>query len=132
MDWITVGNQIFQLFMIPVIGVLAIYICYLISVKINEIKKKTDNETAHKYLDMLNETITKCVIATNQTYVNALKDKNIFDETAQKEAFNKTFNAVINLLTEDSKKYLTAVVGDLNAYITSRIESDIPMVKAIR
>ena len=132
MDWITVGNQIFQLFMIPVLGVLAIYICYLISVKINEIKKKTDNETAHKYLDMLNETITKCVIATNQTYVNALKDKNIFDETAQKEAFNKTFNAVMNLLTEDSKKYLTAVVGDLNAYITSRIESDIPMVKAIR
>lgn len=132
MDWITVGNQIFQLFIIPVLGVLAIYICYLISVKINEIKKKTDNETAHKYLDMLNETITKCVIATNQTYVNALKDKNIFDENAQKEAFDKTFNAVMSLLTEDSKKYLTVVVGDLNAYITSRIESDIPMVKAIR
>jgi len=36
---------------------------------------------------MLDDTITKCVIATNQTYVDSLKDKNAFDKAAQEEAF---------------------------------------------
>ena len=35
---------------------------------------------------MLEDTIMKSVIATTQTYVEALKGKNAFDEAAQKEA----------------------------------------------
>ena len=41
----------------------------------------------NKYLKMLSETITKCVIATNQTYVETLKKQGKFDEEAQKIAF---------------------------------------------
>jgi hypothetical protein len=36
---------------------------------------------------MATDTITNCVIATNQTYVNSLKEQGKFDEAAQKEAF---------------------------------------------
>jgi hypothetical protein len=36
---------------------------------------------------MLNRTITECVIATNQTYVETLKQQGKFDEEAQKIAF---------------------------------------------
>ena len=132
MDWVTIGNEIIKLFVFPILGILSIYICYLISVKIKESKKKLDNETASKYLDMLNDTITKCVIATNQTYVNALKDKNLFDEKAQKEAFKQTYDAVFKILTEEAKTYLSTIVGDLEAYVTNKIESDIPMVKSIK
>ena len=39
---------------------------------------------------MLNETITKCVIATTQTYVETLKKEGKFDKTAQETAFSKT------------------------------------------
>lgn len=132
MDWVTIGNEIIKLFVFPILGILSIYICYLISVKIKESKKKLDNETASKYLDMLNDTITKCVIATNQTYVNALKDKNLFDEKAQKEAFKQTYDAVFKILTEEAKTYLSTIVGDLESYVTNKIESDIPMVKSIK
>ena len=132
MDWVTIGNEIIKLFVFPILGILSVYICYLISVKIKESKKKLDNETASKYLDMLNDTITKCVIATNQTYVNALKDKNLFDEKAQKEAFKQTYDAVFKILTEEAKTYLSTIVGDLESYVTNKIESDIPMVKSIK
>lgn len=132
MDWVTIGNEIIKLFVFPILCILSVYICYLISVKIKDIKKKTDDETAHKYLDMLNDTITKCVIATNQTYVNALKDKNLFDEQAQKEAFKQTYDAIFNILTEEAKTYLSTIVGDLDTYVKNKIESDIPMVKSIK
>ena len=36
---------------------------------------------------MLSETITKCVVATNQTYVETLKKQGKFDKEAQKIAF---------------------------------------------
>ena len=74
---------------------------------------------------MLAETITECVIATNQTYVNALKDKNAFDLDAQKEAFKRTYEAVMSILSEDAIHYLENIYGDLNAYITGKIEAEV-------
>ena len=34
-----------------------------------------DSDTADKYIAMLTDTITNCVVATNQTYVDALKER---------------------------------------------------------
>ena len=78
---------------------------------------------------MLDKTITDCVIATNQTYVEALKDKDAFTAEAQKEAFNKTYNAVLAILSDDAKEYLTNAFGDLEAYIKSKIEAEVNMNK---
>ena len=80
---------------------------------------------------MLSETITACVIATNQTYVEALKKQNAFTVEAQKEAFTLTYNAVMAVLTDDAKKYLTAIYGDLTAYITTKIEAEVNISKIV-
>lgn len=74
---------------------------------------------------MLSETITNCVIATNQTYVDNLKDKNAFDEAAQKEAFNKTYQSVIETLNNEAYKYLQLAYGDLEEYIKTKIEAEV-------
>ena len=71
---------------------------------------------------MLEDTITKAVNDTTQTYVEELKGKNAFDKEAKKEAFKITYYAVVAVLTEDAYKYLTIAVGDLEAFITTRIE----------
>lgn len=78
---------------------------------------------------MLSDTITNCVIATNQTYVDNLKDKNAFDENAQKEAFEKTYQTIIKTLNDEAYKYLEEVYGDLEGYIRTRIESEVKMQK---
>lgn len=129
MNWINILNQIFQLSIFPIISIAAIYICYLISVKIDEIKKKNNNALADKYLDMLNDTIVNAVLTTTQTYVESLKKDNMFTADAQKEAFKKTYDAVMKILTEDAKKCLTESVGDLETYITNKIEAEVKLSK---
>ena len=129
MNWLEILNTIFQLAIIPLIIAGTGLLIAFISAKTKQIKDKTKSDVVDKYLGMLEDTITKAVIATTQTYVEALKNKNAFDEAAQKEAFTRTYNAVIAVLTEDAYKYLTAVVGDLEAYITTRIEYNVNMTK---
>lgn len=125
MDWLSILQQIFELCIIPLLGIVAKFVIEYIAQKKEQIKAQTDNELAHKYLDILNDTIAKCVIATNQTYVESLKEKNAFDTDAQKEAFNKTYNAVVETLGDEANKYLPMVIGDLQTYITERIEASV-------
>ena len=129
MDWYELLNQIFQVAIIPLIGVLATFLISFIEKKKQEITNKIKNETIKKYLDMLDDTIIACVNATNQTYVEALKNKNAFDEAAQKEALQLTYDAVMAVLTEEAQTYLTEVVGDLQSFVLTKIEAGVAIAK---
>lgn len=122
MDWLTLVIQIIEICIIPLLGLLTGYL-------IDYIKTKTNSAKLDKYIDMLNGTITECVLATKQTYVEALKKNGNFDEAAQKEAFEKTKQAVMDILSTDAKEYLTTVYGDLNAYVDQKIESEVNLTK---
>lgn len=129
MDWMNVLQNIFELVVYPVLSIGGIYLTYLISVKIKELKQKTNDDTAKKYLDMLNDTIAATVLATTQTYVEALKKQGKFDEAAQKEAFKQTYDAVMKVLTAEAIKYITVSVGDLETYVTNQIEAQVKLTK---
>ena len=122
-------QDILEVCIIPLLGVLTAYLVAFIKSKSEELRNKTDNEITDKYVQMLSQTITDCVIATNQTYVEALKKDNAFTKDAQKEAFQKTYDAIMLVLTDDAKEYLTEVYGDLTAYITMKIESQVNINK---
>lgn len=117
--------EIINVCIIPLLSVLVAYLVKYINVKSKELENQMDNDTAKKYVNLLTKTITDCVIATNQTYVETLKKQGKFDAEAQKEAFNMTLTAVQGLLTDEAKKYLSEIYGDLNAYITSQIEASV-------
>lgn len=117
--------QIIQVCVIPLLGILTKYLVDYLTAKRNEINSKTDNETAQKYTNMIYQTVVDCVIATNQTYVDSLKKSGSFDETAQKEAFNRTMNAIMTILSDDAKEYITEATGDLNTYLTQLIEAEV-------
>ena len=131
MDWTEVLKQIFELVIYPVLSVGGIYLTYLISVKIKELKQKTNDDTAKKYLDMLNTTISSAVLATTQTYVDTLKKEGKFDLEAQKKAFQQTYDAVMKVLTADAIKYITESVGDLETYVTNKIEAEVKLTKTL-
>ena len=131
MEWLPLLYQILEVCVIPLLGILTVYIVKYINVKSTEIQDKVENEMADKYIAMLADTITACVIATNQTYVEALKRQNAFTAEAQKEAFDLTFNAVMAVLTDEAKQYLTSIYGDLTAYITTKIEAEVNISKIV-
>lgn len=131
MEWLPLLYEILQVCVIPLLGVLTAYIVKFINVKSLEIQANVSNDMADKYIDMVAETISACVIATNQTYVEALKKQNAFTADAQKEAFDLTYNTVMAILTDDAKEYLAEIYGDVAAYITNKIEAEVNISKIV-
>lgn len=121
--------QIFELCIVPLLAVLTGYLVQWIKAKTAEATEKNQQDVFDKYITMLGETIAKCVSATNQTYVDALKKAGSFDAEAQKHAFEMTLNAVMNVLGKDAIEYLTAIYGDLTSYLTTLIEAEVKAQK---
>ena len=125
MDWMNTLEQVFNVTLLPLIGTITTALIVFITAKTKELKKKYDNELFHKYADMLEQTIISCVIATNQTYTNSLKEQGKFDEEAQKIAFQKSFDAIMAILSDDAKEYIISTTGDINIYLTQMIEAEV-------
>ena len=129
MEWLALLYEIFEVCVIPLLGVLTMYIVKFIQKKTEELNFKNENELMDKYLTMLSDTIIDCVIATNQTYVESLKKQGKFDADAQKIAFTKTYTNVMAILNKDAKKYLEEAIGDLETYVYNKIEAEVKLTK---
>ena len=79
MNYTELIATIFQVCIIPLLGVLTTFLVKWLQIKSSELQIKMDNDVADKYMTMLTNTITECVLATNQTYVETLKQQNKFD-----------------------------------------------------
>jgi hypothetical protein len=129
MGWTEILTEIFKVCIIPLLGVLTGYLVAFIKKKMDAVTKNTESELTKKYLGLLEETVINCVLTTKQTYVDALKNKNAFDADAQKEAFERTYSAVVANLTEESRKYLEQITADLPQFITEMIEARVAQTK---
>lgn len=114
-----------QVVLIPLLTALTGVAVKWINSKANEIKAKTDNMYLKSCIDMLNNAISSAVVSANQTYVNELKKEGAFTPEAQKEAFAKVYNSVINTLSEEAQTCLTSSLGDLETYINNKIEETV-------
>ena len=122
-------ETLYKLVIFPLLPVLAAYLIALLRKKTTELAVKTDSATVEKYLYMINDTITMCVTATNQTFVESLKKTGKFDEEAHKEAFVATYNNVISLLSEEVLNYIKEATGDVEKYLTEKIEAEVNVQK---
>lgn len=116
---------LFELCLIPLLGILTAFVVKWLKAKEVEITTKVDNDTADKYISLVMSTVRDCVVATNQTYVESLKQQGRFDAEAQTKAFKATYESVLNILSDDAKEYLIHAYGDLNAYLTTLIEAEV-------
>lgn len=132
MNWIQVLQEVFNLVLIPLLGIVAKYFIQFVSIKIEEIKVKQTNAEAIKYLDQIDKAVTNCVIATNQTYVESMKNKNAFDGEAQKVAFQMTYDALMATLTAEAKNFLAMAYGDVEVYLRTLIEAKVNTNKIVQ
>jgi len=121
--------QIAEVCIIPLLGLATTYFIKWVNTKTQEAKDKTENDKVDKYLDLLERTISSCVLATQQTYVDALKKDNAFTLEAQRAAFATTYEAIMLILTDDAKEALELAFGDLQGYISNRIEAEVLLNK---
>lgn len=92
-------------------------------------KEKVKNEKIKIVLGNITDMVISAVTTTTNTYVKSLKAENLFDEEAQKIAFNKTKDAVMAQITADSAAIIESVYADLDVYITNLIERYVEELK---
>ena len=133
MDLLTTLNEAFQVIIPMITTLLAVWLIIGIRKVAKETSEKSSSELVDKltdkYFKMLETTVTNAVLATTQTYVEALKKENAFDKEAQEKAFNMTYEAVMKVLTDEAKRYLEAAVGDLELYTKNLIEATVKLTK---
>lgn len=105
------------------------FICTWLASLYENNKTKIKNEKAQIVIGQVTDMIAAAVETTTSTYVKSLKAENLFDAAAQKEAFNKTYNAVKKQLTEESTKIIEATYGDVEEYLTNKIEQLVEELK---
>ena len=122
-------SAVFELCILPLLLILTKYAVQFIGVKTKELTAKSDSDREKKYITMISTTVSDCVIATNQTYVESLKKQGKFDKEAQIVAFNKTKEAVLQILSADAIEYIHETTNDVDVYLTQLIEAQVNKTK---
>ena len=123
MDYNELITSIFQVVVIPCLGILTGFFIKWLKTKTETLVLQTEDTRKQKYLYMLEDTITSAVIAVNQTYVDSLKAQGKFDLEAQAKAFTMVYNQVLLMIGDEGKKYLTEITNDMSSYLTMEIEA---------
>ena len=71
------------------------------------------------------EAIAAAVAATNQTYVDSLKNAGKFDAEAQREAAQKALEACLASISPAAQSFIETAYGDIREYLTTRIEAEV-------
>lgn len=94
-----------------------------------KLKLQANQEQLNKYFDIVEDAIVKSVLMTNQIFVDKLKGENLFNEAAQKEAFNMTKDQVLAIITDSQKSLIESAVGDFDKWLTAQIEAYVAEAK---
>lgn len=87
------------------------------------IRKKIKDEKLERIINRVENLVSKTVILVNQTYVDALKEADMFDAEAQKAAFAMCKDKVLAMLNEESIKAIAETFGDFDEWIRTLIEA---------
>lgn len=111
------------------VPVLTTYVCKFLYTKWTESKVNIKNEQIQDTLDKVTNMVLDVVQATNQTFVDSLKKNGEFTKEAAIEAFNKSKETVVKMLSDDAVTIITEVYGDIDVYLDTLIESIVKQLK---
>lgn len=131
MDISTVLNELFKAVLTVAIPIISAYLVGLIENKSKAVQSSTGSAIIKDLVASAEKIVTDAVTATNQTLVDGLKKDGKFDEAAAKQAFEQTKATILKILPEDTKNALATLYGDVDAWLTSKIESTVKTVKTV-
>ena len=117
--------ELLQAIATAAIPVCAAYLVQYLRRKSEQIIAQTDNMTIKAFLAEATDAVSTAVTYTSQTFVDALKKEGNFNKDKQQEALKKSLDKAISLLSESAKNALTDIYGNLEAYLTSKIEAEV-------
>ena len=122
-------KDLLYIFITAAVPVLTTYLCKFLYTKWTESKSAINNAEIQNTLNQVVEMVLRCVETTNQTFVDTLKQKGEFTEEAALDAFQKSKEAALKMLSEDAKKIIAEIYGDIDVYLDTLIESTVKQLK---
>lgn len=88
-------------------------------------KANTESVTVKGYIQEITDAVSDAVEATNQTFVDALKNKGQFTEKAWAEAAQKALDACLASIRPATLEFIQRTYKDVNGYLATRIEAEV-------
>lgn len=132
MEFSEVLNYCLYVILTIILPVVAKYVVDLMKTKIKEsnvIEEATKNENVSNLVKDALSDVMDAVLYVNQTFVDALKAKGEFTESAWAEAKQKAYNAALLTISEESKKTIDKLYGSFDKWLQLKIESSVNMAK---
>lgn len=123
MNWDAILLDIVKGLVVALAGVITGYIIAGVKAGFAWINGKIKDATLQRIVANIQQTIEECVSASEQTIVKAAKSVNSWDEAKKGEAFQYALNSVLATTNEKAKATVIAAYGDLNVWLTNKIES---------
>ena len=114
-----------QSIIILAVALLTVYAVKWLTAKTKQAQNAVENETAKRYIGEASTAITDAVLATSQTYVDALKQSGTFTLENQREALSKAVASAKAQLTQGASEFLETAYGDVNKFLTEKIEAEV-------
>lgn len=103
----------------------------LVNAKVSEITEKMQDNKAAEKIRETQEFVMQIVEETTQSYVDNMKKKSVFDEEAQKTAFQKSFNKAKVMVTAEVRELVQERYSDFDKWLETQIESAIGRSKCL-
>lgn len=103
---------------------ISIYGSYFLSQKVK------NNKIRDVLFSVQSDIVLPCVLEIQQTIVDNLKQEGKFDIEAQKQALDLCMQRCLNLISDEAKNIIMDNFGDVQAYLTTLIESSVQSLKA--
>lgn len=120
---------IIQAVIVPILIAIGGFVCAYFNNKTKKLNGEKEADDYENHNNIAEKTIEKAIKMVNQTYVNNLKDGESFDEQSQQEAFNKTYDTALAIMSEETKAYLENKLGDFELWVKTTIEEKIDSSK---
>ena len=111
------------------VPVLTTYVCKFLYAKWTEGQAKIDNEKISATLDNVVKMVLDVVESVNQTFVDELKKKGEFTKESAEEAFKKSKETALIMLSNDAAGIISMVYGDVDVYLDTLIEATVKQLK---
>ena len=111
------------------IPIITVFTGKFLYAKWEETRDNIKNTEVQKALDEVVEMVVNVVQATNQTLVDTLKSKGEFTQEAAIEAFNKSKETALKMLSDETADIIEETYGDVSIYIDTLIESTVRDLK---
>ena len=91
---------------------------------------KIKDQKLAQHLTRITQIVTDAVMNVFQSFVETLKANGRFDEKAQEEAKDRALDIIQNQLTPELVDYIKENYGDVQEWLSNKIESVIYTLKA--